>query len=255
MSTWPKVSVIICCHQRPSVLPRALDSLLAQTFRGFETCVIHDGPPDEGTMAVCKEYEGRFEEAGLEFEFSSTDEESKYYCVPRNMAIGMLTRGDYIAHLDDDNFFYPYTLQVMVDAIEAGTEWPDFVYGRIQYAFEEGAAREFNGQALPEGLAPLQPWDDMAIARLAAGPMSNFIDTSSFMAARGAYWRLYLATQMMFNEGYRRFGDWELLTRAVHFAGWRGKAIDKAVVVYNWGTPGQIQLNRAANERVEGKVI
>lgn len=252
-SRWPAVTSIICTHHRPSTLSRALDSLLSQTWRDFETIVIHDGPPSDETVAVIQRYDALFEEAGLELRFTATDEESKYYCAPRNQAIAH-SRGDYIYHLDDDNVAAPRCLEALHGALTEGVEWPDFSYGRINYCFEGGQRVEGpNGQELPEGLAPLQPWGETALLRLQSFS-TNFIDTSSFMAAKGAYWRLYMATGMMFNEGQRRGGDWELLCRAVYFAGWRGKAVDEKVLDYFWNTPNQIQLNRPV-EGVQGVAL
>jgi len=253
-ATWPTVSVIVCTHLRPSTLPRALDSVITQSYRDFECIVIHDGPPDDDTKRICEEYATHFERVDLPFIFTSTDEASGYYCVPRNTAI-CHARGDYIAGLDDDNAWAPRTLEVLVAAMEEGLVWPDFAYGRIRYCFADGARKVHRNRTLPCGVGGHQPWDDMAMARLATGPMANFIDSSSFIAAKGAYWRLDVATGSMFNPAYRRFGDWELLARATHYAGWRGKAVDEVVLDYYWGTPGQLQLTRPLNEQVRGEVV
>lgn len=259
MSRYPLVTAIVCTHDRPQVLPRALDSLLAQSLDDFEVIVIHDGPPDDETKRICEEYVDRFATRGVEMNFMSTSEASGYYCVPRNMAI-CHARGDYIYHLDDDNAAKHDALEAMVGALREGTVWPDFVYGLIDYKFHPGAPKVHKWRTLPEGMSTYQPWDadlgqeSVALRRLAAGFRSNFIDSSSFMASRGAYYRLALATEKMFNESYRRAGDWELVTRAVFYAGWRGRGIEVPVVDYYWGTPGQIQLSRHF-EGVKAEVV
>ena len=249
MNKWPTVSVIICTHNRPAPLSRALYSVLNQTYQDYEVIVVHDGPPSEDTKKVCEDMASMFDKLGINFAFMSTDESSGYYCVPRNLAI-TTAMGDYIAHLDDDNAWYPNTLELYVSAMEEGTVWPDFVYGRIRYLIESGSKTVANYRTLAIGPSGHQPWDEVALFRLKTGPSCNFIDTSSFMASKGAYWRLYLATFNMFNEGWRRYGDWELVTRGVYYAGWRGKDINEIVLDYYWGTPGQIQLTRPQNESV-----
>lgn len=254
MLRYPRLSIIVCTHERPVELGRALASVHTQTFKDFELLVVSDGPADEDTKKVCEKWAARMEERGVEMMHMATQERSGYYCVPRNMAM-LHARGDYIAHLDDDNVWTPRAVELLVDKMEEGVVWPDFAYGRIRYVFEEGAPHEHAGKPLPEGLAPIQQWNEMAASRLAAGPMSNFVDTSCFVAAKGAYWRLQHSTEMMFNEQYRRFGDWELVTRGVFFAGWRGAHVDEHVLDYYWGTKGQVQLTRAKNEQVAGRVL
>lgn len=249
---YPTVSVIVNTHKRSDMLARALDSVLTQVYKDFEVVVVHDGPPDEETLKMCGEggeYWTKFVEAGHDFQWLSTDECSGYQCVPKNVALAR-ARGDYIAFLDDDNEFLPHHLQVLMGAMLEGLVWPDFAYARWEYVKDEGYVNE----ELKEGPTPFQPWDEFALRRLASSPMANFIDTSSFIAAKGAYWRLYATTEQWWNESYRRFGDWELLTRAVYFADWRGKAVDEVTMRYHWHGKN-VQLTRAANEQVVGKAV
>lgn len=274
MAHYPELSAIICTYNRAHLLPRTIDSILAQRgYDDFEIIIVHDGPPDDATLAVYERYAEGFDETGwgrvrqrpsIPILIFNTDERSHYYCRPRNCALEF-ARGDYIWNVDDDNFLVEDAFATLMDAMKEGVVWPDFAYGRINYVLEPGVAKVTpQGQTLPEGPAPFQPWDEMAMARLAAGPMTNFIDMSSFVAAKGAYWRLFKATGMAFNEEKRRYGDWELVTRAVFFpellpvmakyGGWRGKGVDHVVLNYTWNGD-QIQLTRAANEEVRGVAL
>jgi len=214
-SEWPTVSVIVRTFKRAELLRRALDSVLAQTFRDFECIVVHDGPAEDDTLTVFTDYEAKFLEAGIEFLAMATDEASKYYCVPSNAAISKAA-GDYIAFLDDDNEFFPRHLEVLAAAMEEGTVWPDFAYARWEYDFEPGSRRINNHRTLPFGPTSLQPWDEMAM---------------------------------------KRFADWWLITEGAHFVGWRGKAVDEVTMRYYWGTPGQIQLNRPLQEGVRAVAV
>jgi glycosyltransferase involved in cell wall biosynthesis len=239
---WPAVTAIINTYDRADLLPRALESVLKQTFTDFEVIVIHDGPADKATADICEEYAKHFDQRNVPFDFMALTENSGYQCVPKNVAVWH-ARGDYIAYLDDDNEWTPRHLEVLFEAIEEGTVWPDFTYGRREY-FDTRAEK------VPEvyvGTSPHVPWSEEATQRLASSATANFVDTSDFLVAKGALWRLHLATDMMWNEKTRRFGDWELITRGVFFAGWRGKAVDEVVQNYYWHGDN-IQLKRALKE-------
>lgn len=240
---WPCVTAIVNTHLRPKLLDRALLSVLNQTYTDYELIVIHDGPADDETVSVCRDYAEQFDEIKIRFRFIATDEASGYQCVPKNVATWH-AKGDYIAYLDDDNEWTDDHLEVLVAAIEEGTVWPDFTYGRRTYIIDEGYEPT---QALFEGDSSLVEFNEEGVKRLAEGPQANFIDTSDALIAKGAMWRLQLATEQMWNESYRRFADWELFCRGVHFAGWRGKAVDKIVQRYHWHGKN-VQLTRAARE-------
>lgn len=240
--SWPHVTAIVNTYERPYLLKRALASVYAQDFTDFEVIVIHDGPASHATAHVCENYSQLFDARNVAFTFTSTDECSGYQCVPKNFAI-YLSRGDYIAFLDDDNEWTVDHLSLLVGAIEDGEVWPDFTYGMREYVDD----RVDKAPVLPVGPSPFTPFDAKAQELLARSPSFNFIDTSDALIARGALWRLYLATERMWNETYRRFGDWELFTRGVFFAGWRGKAVDAIVQRYHWHG-GNIQLTRPAQE-------
>jgi glycosyltransferase involved in cell wall biosynthesis len=244
---WPAVTAILNTHAgRHVVLPRALDSILAQTYDDFDLVVVYDGPPDDATIDILKEYDGRFAARNVACTLLGLDEPSGYQCKPKNWAT-YNALGDYIAYLDSDNEWTPRHLEVLVAAMEEGREWPDFAYGRRTYVADEGVEVETPQRKLPIGDSEYVPWGDGAIARIGANAMYNFIDTSDFIVAKGALYRMQLDTGKMWNEEWRRFGDWELLTRGIYFAGWRGRDVDEVVQTYHWQADS-MQLTRSLNE-------
>ena len=243
--TWPCVTAIVNTYERPDLLDRALESVLVQTYEDFELIVIYDGPPDKDSLAVCETYAPLFAQRSIDFKFIALEENSGYQCVPKNVAVWH-AKGDYIAYLDDDNEWTETHLEVLVGAIEAGDEWPDFVYGRREHVCDAGFIPQ-KDQKLFVGTSPHVPWTEEALQRLATSPSKNFIDTSDTLIAKGALWRLQMATGMMWNESMRRFGDWELMTRGVFFSGWKGKDVDHVVQRYHWHG-SNLQLTRPINE-------
>jgi len=254
MTEWPTVSVVVTTFQRPKLLARQLDSLLSQTFKDFEVIVAYDGPADDETIAVCKEYVGKFYDRDVLMSLAPIgDENSGYYCVPCNGAMGFV-RGDYIYWCDDDNETMPEALERMVASIEEGEVWPDFVYGQREYVIDEGCPRVKNGVELVEGPSGVVPWGEDAIARIGSNAMNNFLDKADILVSRGAMWMLQAFTGICWHEGWRRFGDWECYCRGIYFAGWRGKHMDYVVQRYHW-TGSNIQLNRPASDSPQGMTL
>ena len=76
--------------------------------------------------------------------------------------------------------------------------------------------------------------------RLATSPSLNYIDGGDALIARGAFWWVYEHCQMMWNEMFRRFGDWELFCRMANLDKLVGavpprfKAVDFVVSIYWW---------------------
>ena len=254
-----EVTAIVNSHNAEKVvelLPRALESVLAQDIEGveWEVILVNDGEPMQEIIDLAQVYSKKFEDNGVAFTFFGTEEESGYQCRPKNVAIWH-AQGEYLSFLDYDNEWTPNHLRVLYEAITEGTVWDDFVYGRRRYVIDEGCEKEMQlpsggTKTLPEGDTELVEWNQKTMAVLGSSPMGNFVDTSDFMTSKGSFWRLQMATGKMWNESFRRFGDWELLARAAFFAGWRGKAVDEIVNIYHW-TGDNLQLTRPWRETPE----
>ena len=251
---WPLISAIVVTYHRADRLPRALDSILAQTHRDMEVWCVHDGPPDNDTIAVYETYAAKFEEAGIDFYPTNTEDHTGYYCQARNFATENC-RGSYIANLDDDNEWTPTALADLLAVMDEGEEWPDVVYGRRTYVLDPGAPTEFHGTPLQEGNSPFVPWDSIAELRLAGNkPMYNFIDSSDFLIAKGAIYRLGIAAGHAWDESRRRFGDFWFMSDGFLAGQWRFKALDKVVNIYHL-CADSVSLTRAPQEIPSEKIL
>ncbi|MHA1380619.1 MAG: glycosyltransferase family 2 protein [Candidatus Helarchaeota archaeon] len=103
----PKVSVIIPTYNRAHLLPRAIKSVLNQTFKDFELIIIDDGSIDETEEVVKK--------------FQKEDERIKYIKHNTNMGGGAarntgikVSRGEYIAFQDSDDEWLPEKLEKQI---------------------------------------------------------------------------------------------------------------------------------------------
>jgi glycosyltransferase involved in cell wall biosynthesis len=105
MPSKPVVSVIIPTHNRRQLLIRSLRSVIDQSFQDFEIIVVDDygASEDCGELDPRIQYE-RFDSGG-------------YPGASRNRGIG-ISRGKYIAFLDDDDLWLPGKLEKQVSQLE-----------------------------------------------------------------------------------------------------------------------------------------
>ena len=226
-NNYPYITAILNTHNTSKVnlITRSLESILAQEVNvPWEVIVVNDGPVSKEVADIVEPFAAKFAEKGIEFNFFGCGEAaSGYQCRPKNWAI-YHARGEYISFLDYDNEWSPDHLQTLYDAHLEGDAWPDFTYGRRKYIIDNTCGAKVTlpgGQEIELGErdSPFIPWEEKYVQVLFENALNNFIDTSDFMASRGAFWRLQMATGSMWNESYRRFGDWELIARAAAFSG------------------------------------
>jgi glycosyltransferase involved in cell wall biosynthesis len=106
-----RVSVIITTKNRKNYLKQAIDSVLSQTYKNIEIIIVNDGS-DDGTADYLKKF------LNNEKILIITNETSMgaNYC--RNLGIRN-SKGDYLAFLDDDDFWDKDKLKKQVQLIES----------------------------------------------------------------------------------------------------------------------------------------
>ena len=112
-----KISVVIPTYNRKHTLPRALDSVLAQSYQPFEIIVIDDGSND-GTFDLIK---SKYPSINL-LESHKPSKSLKGYSqkgvsVARNVGIKQ-SKGDWIALLDSDDEWIPDKLIKQVQLLK-----------------------------------------------------------------------------------------------------------------------------------------
>ncbi|WP_255171640.1 glycosyltransferase family 2 protein [Natrononativus amylolyticus] len=106
----PTVSVVIPTYNREEILPRAIDSVLAQTYDDWELLVVDDGSSDD-TVDVVRSYEDDRVRC-LEHETNQGANAA------RNTGIDEV-EGEYVAFLDSDDAWDETKLEKQLDALEA----------------------------------------------------------------------------------------------------------------------------------------
>jgi glycosyltransferase involved in cell wall biosynthesis len=120
-------SVVIPTYNRAHLLPQALESVFAQEEKDFEILVVDDGSTDD-TEAVLARYEGRVR---------VLRQKNSGPAAARNLGIEN-ARGDYVAFLDSDDVWFPWTLSNHRSVIERHGS-PTIIEGNhIEFSTEDG---------------------------------------------------------------------------------------------------------------------
>ena len=198
------VSVIITTSNRVDMLKRSLESVLNQSYGDFELIVVDDHSTD-GTKDYMK---------------SIKDERLVY--IRRNKNFGNDTRpknqgakvskGKYLAYLDDDNAFRPDHLQALINEIEKDDRI-DVVYGDRIVIDDEGKR--------PPRIGFTADFSDTLIMK------RNYIDTSDVLIRREA-----LFDVGGWDERFKKYVDWNLWVRMTK-AGKQFKRVPVVITEYH----------------------
>lgn len=139
----PLFSIVIPTSNRAALLADALRSVFAQRLTDFEVIVIDDGSSDD-TAALLAAHEGRL---------AWYRQERAGPGAARN-AGSARARGTYLAFLDSDDVWFPWTLDVYAQVIRQADE-PAFLVGTPTYFTELDECRE-----VPEGPTGLKVFAD-----------------------------------------------------------------------------------------------
>lgn len=149
------ISIIIPTYKRPDVLPRAVDSVLAQSYKNIEVIVVDDNDPTFPERAVTEKVMEKY----------ADEPRVKYIKHPKNMN-GSAARntgfanssGEYIMFLDDDDEFLPGKIEIQYERMESLDESWGLAYIRYEFATDEGkvlavSAEKNQGDLLVDALS------------------------------------------------------------------------------------------------------
>jgi glycosyltransferase involved in cell wall biosynthesis len=142
MNETHQISAVIPTYNRATCITRAIDSVIAQTYRPIEIIVVDDGSTDE-TAQVLNAYRDR-----IRYVRQANGGVSS----ARNAGI-RLARGDWIALLDSDDIWLPDKLSVHVEAI---SRLPQVIGHFVDLIFPGAQGREIS-DFKASGFAPSSP--------------------------------------------------------------------------------------------------
>ena len=188
----PAVSIITSTYNRAQILKRAIDSVRRQTFTDWEMNIVGDCTPDDTAEVIASYRDDRLRF----FNLPEKSPPGSHGAIAKNHAIQKMSRGRYIAYLDDDDAYRPEFLATMMTYLVAHPEAP-FVYCRCMDR-DKHTGRKIWGN-------PFQRWmhgySKEKLRRY------NFIDTDCVVHARA------LLDEVGFWDPSFYFDDYELWLR------------------------------------------
>lgn len=187
------VTVIIPTYSRPKFLPRAIESVLSQTYPEIEIIVVDDnGEGTENqkyTEELIRNYIDNKQVVYLKHD------KNKNGSAARNTGF-KYSHGDYIAFLDDDDQFLPTKIEKQVEKLEHSSANVGACYCNWAW-YNENKLKKSNKE-LGEG----NLLESMLLMKnIICGGSSLLIRSSVYIEMNG------------FDESFRRHQDWEFLIR------------------------------------------
>ena len=122
----PLVSVIITTFNNVEYLPRAIESVLHQTYPEIELIVVDDNPPESEARQETEKVMERYPQA-----LYLKHPENRNGAAARNTGIRS-AGGEYIAFLDNDDIYFGDHIRKCVDALEKNPEYGSVLCGVLK---------------------------------------------------------------------------------------------------------------------------
>jgi glycosyltransferase involved in cell wall biosynthesis len=226
----PKVSVIVTAYKLDQYLPACLDSIMRQTYMDFECLVIDDASLDSTRMIVS--------------DYAKRDKRIRYIPTPNNFGLvgarnfGLSnSSGNYIRHMDADDFLADNALELEVAALDTD-RGVDIVYGHLEVVRTDGSRVLQNGEPVRGG------WPENEFSWYRQMAHLNQLP-SCVMARREVYER-----SGGYRERMKRNEDAEFWCRVTSL-GFRAKKFTQAVTYFHRERPdskGAVEWEKEGSE-------
>jgi glycosyltransferase involved in cell wall biosynthesis len=225
MQQVPLVSTIIPTYNRASLVPEAIDSVLAQTYRHIEIIVIDDGSTD-GTLEALKRY-------GNQIQVISQPNAGP--AAARNRGI-RAAKGELIAFLDSDDLWLPEKLERQVNLLRRVGEAVPCCLCNIKLRWKEQESTSFD-----------IAWLDPAIAEGVWHNPDEVLATRFVLFNQGVVIRRRVLDEIGgFDESFRLLEDYDLALRLSARGDWA--FIRQPLVVWRESATNSLSHEAARND-------
>lgn len=152
-SSLPRVSVCLLTYNRAAMLPRSIDSLLAQSHGDFEL-IINDDCSTDGTEEVCRSY-------------AKSDPRVRYFKNPTNLTFSgnqnaaiLRATSDYVALVHQGDVYRPNLLEKWTESLVRNPS-AALVFNALEQADDQGRAVRVYRHPYGPLVRGLQMFDEM----------------------------------------------------------------------------------------------
>jgi glycosyltransferase involved in cell wall biosynthesis len=192
-----RVSVVIPTRNRPELVRRAVESVLAQTHRNFEVIVVIDGPDPVTESALREVMDQRLHVLPLPESLGGSD--------ARNAGIAA-SSGEWVAFLDDDDEWLPERLARQLAHPAARPEQPVFLASQFIERSDLG------DRILPRrSLECREPFSEFLFCRPSLSAGTGYVQTSTWLVSRPLIDAARFTSKLKRNQDV----DWMLRAMAV----------------------------------------
>ena len=196
-----KVSVVLPSYNHASCLPKAIDSVFAQTFQDWELLIVDDGSED-GSVSIIEAYVAKYPQR-IRF-FQHENRKNKGLAATYRLAFEKC-RGEYVALLESDDYWREDSLALKAKVLE---DHPDVavVYTDVEMFGDPGLIRKVQNT--------VKAWD-LPYNELSQGPFSGFhflMDENLVLTCSAFITRKELLVDLNFDAPYDAWFDrWILI--------------------------------------------
>jgi glycosyltransferase involved in cell wall biosynthesis len=215
----PKTSIIITTHNRPHLLPRAINSA-RESGREVEIVVVDDASSDK-TAGICQSLSGIV-----------------YVRVDRNQGVAgarnigvVASHGEYISFLDDDDQRLPNSIDLQIETLESNPE-AALIYGQAIPEDSNGSQHPAYPADCPQGDIL---WDLLT---------RNFIPCGSVVFRRAC-----LSQVGLLDDGIPGIDDWDLWIRMAEL--FSIAAVETPVMIWRQPTRASAQGSSRTVDLIE----
>lgn len=246
----PPVSVVMPVWNLAPVLPKAIESVLGQTLADLEFIIVDDASTDD-TPEVIRHYRS-IDRRIRTIRNITNSRRSTIEWEPRNNGL-QIARGAFIAYLDGDNTWEPWTLATLADVLVKSPE-TQLVYCRSRN-FHDPA--EIDAVIAADSRVAVDRGEDWVVFAqeeldVAELGRSQYVDTNEMMhrasvfRALGSLWHTTHPRKSYVNENqgkqclYRRHNDLDLVERIIWTFG-AGSVIHVPEVLVDYYYPSAVR--------------
>ncbi len=204
----PEISIVIPTYNRIKSIPRAINSVINQTFQDWELLIVDDGS-DDGTMDFINATYGNDPRIKC-FSRPSSREKGANAC--RNIGIDK-SRGKYIALLDSDDEWKNEYLEKCIKAVEVNDNFTGCYSGAVISHGNLSTTR--NSRSIKSGESHI-----------------DFLMNKGFAPTPSLFMVKEFASDIKFDEKLLRHQDWDFYIRFGEKYAWQLN--DTTEVVIHW---------------------